>query len=342
MEWLVQQYVIRYWPRHYKLILKQYSPLNSALDFLKDTKAIHLWWEAYWSLLNPITRTNRGFRSILPILANLGLTDLVTRYLETMLKSETPGIREDYAMALAEAARNGHIEIVRKLLSIRDYRQMDLQDVLIAALSSCNEAVMEALISYVARMPKFEWPSELLCRLSQFGLGTEIEKVLSSAALLETALTIRNRTPLYEVARQGHLEVLKIILKNKNSLTEKSDTDGRTPLHSACARGHATTAQLLLDSGADCNAVDDYEHNALIIACFNGQHEVVKVLTKAGCNVNYRKEDEWPPLLYAIQYGLINCARLLLDSGADPIASLVGKQLFIGLSGEETLILPSF
>ncbi|MCJ1236458.1 hypothetical protein MMC14_004439 [Varicellaria rhodocarpa] len=228
-------------------------------------------------------------------------------------------------MALAEAARNGHIEIVRKLLSIRDYRQMDLQDVLIAALSSCNEAVMEALISYVARMPKFEWPSELLCRLSQFGLGTEIEKVLSSAALLETALTIRNRTPLYEVARQGHLEVLKIILKNKNSLTEKSDTDGRTPLHSACARGHATTAQLLLDSGADCNAVDDYEHNALIIACFNGQHEVVKVLTKAGCNVNYRKEDEWPPLFItggettlhrAIRRGDLDLAEFLIERSA--------------------------
>ena len=93
----LHSYVVKYWPRHYKLIPTNCLPLNSALDFLKDTKAIRLWWEAYWSLSNPITRTNRGFRSLLPILANLGLTDLATRHLETMLKNETPDIIEDAA-----------------------------------------------------------------------------------------------------------------------------------------------------------------------------------------------------------------------------------------------------
>ena len=141
-------YAIKYWPRHYKLIAKINCPIESALEFCRNTKIVRIWIQAYWSLQKPISQIDNVFSSPLPVLAGLGLQDLVSQLLDP---NAEPNDTEENAKALAEAARNTNLELVRILLPIGGYSQSNLEDALIAATSSCDEAILGLLISHIGQ-----------------------------------------------------------------------------------------------------------------------------------------------------------------------------------------------
>jgi ankyrin repeat protein len=60
------------------------------------------------------------------------------------------------------------------------------------------------------------------------------------------------------------------------------------PLIAAAARGQIAAVTLLLELGADIEAVVDGDENALIQAAGNGHLDVVKLLVAKGANVNAR------------------------------------------------------
>ena len=83
-----------------------------------------------------------------------------------------------------------------------------------------------------------------------------------------------------------------------------STADGTTPLMAAAGLGRATytpgkprgvllaaaeeTVKVLLDSGADVNAVNEADYSALHSAAFRGQNEIVRLLVKHGADINAR------------------------------------------------------
>lgn len=148
-------YAALYLPKHYEDYVSAYKQSqfgtlkhedvvpkdeNTALHgaikllapFLADKKALRTWSEAHWWLSNCISRGDRSFMSetLLPIFAGLGLKDLLVISDETDIK--------DRALALNEAARNGHIDIVRMLLKYDDYNEDALCAALTAA-ASCGQ-----------------------------------------------------------------------------------------------------------------------------------------------------------------------------------------------------------
>ena len=305
-------YAIKYWPRHYKLIPKVNHPIESALEFCRNTKTVRTWVQAYWSLQKPISQIDNVFSSPLPVLAGLGLQDLVLKLLDPNAEPNDP---EDSAKALAEAARNANRETVRTLLSIGGYSQSNLEDALIAATSSCDEAILDLLISYVGQRCKdFQWPPVLMCRAAQFGLNNVINLLLSYGASLEAAITLHNLTPLHLAARHGHAEVIKTLLANKASIIAR-DKDGLTPLLIAAKYSRTSVLSLLLNAYADCNAIDNDESTALIFACKSGSYKVVRILlSKPECKIGH---GEPPPLSIACYNGYYDCARLLLENKAN-------------------------
>ena len=304
-------YAIKYWPRHYKLIPNVNRPIESALEFCRNTQIVQTWVQAYWSLQKPISQIDNVFSSPLPVLAGLGLQDLVLKLLDPNAEPNDP---EDFAKALAEAARNANRETVRTLLSIGRYSQANLEDALIVATSSCDEAILNLLILYVGqRCRDFQWPPVLMCRAAQFGLYNVIKLLLSYGASLEAAITLHNLTPLHLAARHGHAEVIKILLANKASIIAR-DKDGLTPLLIAAKYNQTSVLSLLLSAYADCNAIDNDENTALIFACKSGSYTVVRILlSKPECKIAHGKP---PPLSIATYNGFYKCARLLLENKA--------------------------
>ena len=97
-----------------------------------------------------------------------------------------------------------------------------------------------------------------------------------------------------------------------------------TPLHEACSRGYHAIAQMLLDHGANPNALDSRGYSAVHHAVANGRSEALDVLLQKGADPNLfgtnSVSDDSPttPLCLAIALENEKIARQLLDAGAVP------------------------
>ena len=82
---------------------------------------------------------------------------------------------------------------------------------------------------------------------------------------------------------------MKELLKDFPELKDEISTGGARPVH-VCGmsrRGELAT-QALVDAGADLNALDTYNYNALHRMASNDLHIGAEVLVKAGMDPNYK------------------------------------------------------
>lgn len=116
-----------------------------------------------------------------------------------------------------------------------------------------------------------------------------------------------------------------------------------TPLHYACHRGYFAAAKLLLVRGAKVNVVDSIGYSALHLCAEKGNYLLLKLLLEYMAHVSYFEQNdkcEFPsrdvadePLRLAIEHGHYECAKLLLENGAD-----ANTKYFLG--PEITLVSP--
>lgn len=83
--------------------------------------------------------------------------------------------------------------------------------------------------------------------------------------------------------------------------------------------------QLLLDYEADPCFVSQDGICALHIAVSSCYLECTKLLVKRGADVEYAPKDRCPPLFVAIMAGDRDTIGVLLEAGADPNRTVVGK-----------------
>jgi ankyrin repeat protein len=143
-------------------------------------------------------------------------------------------------------------------------------------------------------------------------------------------------TPMSEAAVAGNPAMLDLLLK-AGANVESPNADGQTALMVVARTGRVEAAALLLRHTANVNAVETWRgQTALMWAAAQRQPDMVKALVAAGADVNARAiVNNWPrqvtaepraiyrpsggltPLLYAAREGCVECARALVDGGAD-------------------------
>lgn len=79
----------------------------------------------------------------------------------------------------------------------------------------------------------------------------------------------------------------------------------------------AGVTEELLEHGADINAVDANQDTALTCAAFNGETDVVRILLEHGANIDAADQDKRTALLDGVYKGSPDLVRLLLEHGAD-------------------------
>ena len=125
------------------------------------------------------------------------------------------------------------------------------------------------------------------------------------------------RTPLFEAARNGHTDVVRLLLK-RGAKPNIAHDFGDTPLLMAAEDGHTEVVKLLLDGGADPNMADEDKDYPLHRAAREGYKEIVQMLLDQGADPNLTNEGGVCPLLMASYYGRIGVGILLIENGARP------------------------
>jgi ankyrin repeat protein len=97
---------------------------------------------------------------------------------------------------------------------------------------------------------------------------------------------------------------------------------GATALHLAAEHGHLDIARLLIERGAEVDALDGTEDTPLSWAAACGQLEVAKLLITNGADVQRTRtalgsaDEPWRPLFWAVMCEHPAMVRLLLEAGA--------------------------
>jgi ankyrin len=143
-------------------------------------------------------------------------------------------------------------------------------------------------------------------------------------------------TPMAEAAILGRADLLDTLLK-AGADVESANADGQTALMVVARTSRVDAARLLIARGAKVNASEQWRgQTALMWAVAQKQPAMVAELVKAGADVNarsmvnnwerqvtaepraiYRPAGGLTPLLYAAREGCVECARTLVDAGAD-------------------------
>ncbi|WP_174480263.1 ankyrin repeat domain-containing protein [Spiroplasma endosymbiont of Danaus chrysippus] len=96
-----------------------------------------------------------------------------------------------------------------------------------------------------------------------------------------------NNTALIIVAKNGDLNIVKILIKNDININRENNA-GENALIWAARNGHTEIVNALLTKNSDIiNHKTKYGNNALIWAAKEGHLDVVKTLIKNGVDINH-------------------------------------------------------
>lgn len=98
--------------------------------------------------------------------------------------------------------------------------------------------------------------------------------------LLGTAQAADPTSTLIDAARSGDVAAVREVVQANKGVVNKADAKGLTPLMYAAAFGRADVVKLLLQQGADVNALGPDRVNALVIAVGRGEWGAAKAVAE--------------------------------------------------------------
>ncbi|KAH8733608.1 ankyrin repeat-containing domain protein [Ilyonectria robusta] len=321
------EYAVQYWPEHYRLA-GSHRPLALALEFFRETEARNKWAEGYYLLSNPFTRIQRSYFSPLPLMAALGLDDLIAD--QTKHEESSKWFHQDSWLAITEAARHGHKSILCMLLDRAQADESGLQDALFWAASSGNEEVLSLLVNKVASKDSFSRPASLLSRAAFAGSDLVISALAKTGLNLDQQNDDIKQSAIETAIVWGHSSVVKLLLESGAGLSSR-DADGRTRLLLAVRMCQPEIVQLLLDNGASLDEKDKDGMSVVNAAIAAGDPGTLKVLIAAGAD--FKSGDfgfdinSLCPIVHAADHGRPGCLQILIESGADPLTEAEGGSI---------------
>jgi len=205
-----------------------------------------------------------------------------------------------------------------------------------------NSPIGDAFIAAAIKVGNFnkDYLEELLIGSSEVNYIKSL-KILIQKGVNPNAQDLVGRTGLMFASYNGHLEIVKELIKAGVNLNIKEEKDGKTALMFTVHKGQLQIVKELIKAGVDLNIKDDrYGDTALLYAIKNNKRFIAEELIKAGTDINIKYLDERTALIFAIQFNNHpNIVKLLLDAGADPNINIKSDTCWSSFTCGETALM---
>jgi ankyrin repeat protein len=131
---------------------------------------------------------------------------------------------------------------------------------------------------------------------------------------------LEGATPLMLAIHGGKIDITQLLIEKGAEINAMRPLDGKTALDDAVIANRKDLVNLLVEAGAKVNNIDKstLSYSALGYAIRNDNVEMVKHLIRHGANVNAPMGLHYWPLSYAAEISTTEIVSLLLDHGANP------------------------
>ncbi len=174
------------------------------------------------------------------------------------------------------------------------------------------------------KVDRAELNSELL-KATRLGDERRINELLCNGADIEARVSKDlpsdpEATPLYLAVYYDYSTIVQLLL-NRKACVNVHGPDGLTPLHAVVLKGTGdiATAQLLLDYGADINALDASNQTSLMLAVEQNDDVMVDFLLKKGASLDVCDNNHETALYRAVDRGSILCVEHILTESSKTI-----------------------
>jgi tankyrase len=242
----------------------------------------------------------------------------------------------DIESQLLEAAKNGEIEVVKRLCTLRNVNCRDMQGRFSTPLhfaAGYNRVdVVEYLLQQNADVTAKDKgglvPLHNACSYGHYEVGEQLVQHMTNVNVVD----LWKFTPLHEAAAKGKYEICKLLLKhgadinrrNRDNLTaldlvKEQEGDladllrGDSALLDAAKKGDLDRIKKLL-TPENINCRDEEGRNSTLLHLAAGYNhlDVVEYLLENGADVNARDKGGLIPLHNASSYGHVDVALLLI------------------------------
>ncbi|XP_076074995.1 ankyrin repeat and KH domain-containing protein 1-like isoform X3 [Mytilus galloprovincialis] len=253
-----------------------------------------------------------SFESPLTLAACGGHVELASLLIERGANLEE--VNDEGYTPLMEAAREGHEEMVALLLAHGADINAQTEETQETALTlACCGGFLDVADFLIKAGADYELGcSTPLMEAAQEG-HLELVKYLLKAGSNVHAQTGTGDTALTYACENGHTDVAEVLLQHGAELEHESE-GGRTPLMKAARAGYLCTVQFLISKGADVNrATSTNDHTVLSLACAGGHLAVVELLLAHGADFIHKLKDGSTMIIEAAKGGHTQVVKLLLE-----------------------------
>jgi len=294
------EYSSLYWGTHMRMELSDHSrylALGLLDQYQNHISAELLWWSVHKQIFTGHIGSVHPF-SALHCISYFGIPEVVLDLIRT--KRLDVNQRDSAGLTpLMWAARYGRKEVVKLLLGQKHTRP-DMLDTkygrtaLSWAAGSGHEGVVKLFLGPLSFNPG--------------SIGRRWRKTLHVMSVLFKKKFVDpdrpddgGQTPLWWASKNGHDEVVKLLLGREDVSPDRPSNYGQTPLSWAARRGYDGIAKLLLErEEVYPDRPDNYGQTPLSLAALNGHDGLVKLLLgREDVSPDRPDSDGQTPLLWA-------------------------------------------
>ena len=126
----------------------------------------------------------------------------------------------------------------------------------------------------------------------------------------------QSQTTIFDVSRNGDLELAKKMLKENPNVFNATNKDGYSALTLACYRGNVEMVKLMLKNNAEIDA-NSTMGTPLMAAVVKGNLDITKLLVQKNANVNLQDTNGTTALIYATMFKNYDIVSVLVKAKAN-------------------------